>query len=107
MNRVVDTGDGRVIGLDYAPMRNGFTDIHIFHSRQLCAQHALVLSMLLPTRMMSCVALRIMTHNDVYTGVGLLHFTSYVPFPKVDIHLHLDTSGSSCNICQYSALSHC
>ena len=29
MNHVPDTGEGRVIGLDYSPMRFGFTDIYI------------------------------------------------------------------------------
>ena len=40
--------------------------------RQLLGQQALVLYMLLPLCMTSCVA-----HNDVYNGGGLLHFTSY------------------------------
>ena len=33
MNRAPDAEEGRVIELDYAPMHNGFTDVHIF--RQL------------------------------------------------------------------------
>ena len=46
-----DSEKGRVNGLDYAPRRNGFTDIYIF--RQLHSQHDSVLYMTLPAHMTS------------------------------------------------------
>ena len=58
INHVPDTGEGRVIGLDYDPMFNGFTDINIF--RKLHTQDELVIYILLPSRMMSWVVLHIM-----------------------------------------------
>ena len=51
VNHAPDTGEGRVIGLDYIPKLNGFTDIHIF--RELLVRDVLVIYMLLPDRMMS------------------------------------------------------
>jgi hypothetical protein len=48
------------------------------HPSELRSQHALVIYILLLARMTSWVA-----HNDVYTGVGLLHFASYAVFPRM------------------------
>ena len=48
------------------------------HPLELRVQHALVFYILLLARMTSWVA-----HNDVYTGGGFLHFTSYAVFPRM------------------------
>ena len=92
---LLNTEEGRVNGLDYAP---NTMDSPTFSStsRSACFGdlHASTSSHIVMS-----------AHHDVYTGGCLLHFASYAAFPSADIHewlsylrhssrryiLHLDT----------------
>ncbi len=76
-NTILNTEEGRVNGLDYAPnAMDSPTFSSTSHSACFGDLHASTSSHIVMS-----------VHHDVYTGGGLLHFASYAGFSSTDIHV--------------------